>query len=183
MVALDSPTHLLQYSALGASPAEQTGTTADETIRANAHTDFGSLTLLFQRPSQPGLEIQNPDSTWSPVAVYPPGTEDDPFPPIVINIGDLLSYWTNGLMKSTMHRVKIPRNRTEDRYSIAYFCHPLAKTELITIPSALIERDASQSERKGEAKKVLTAAEHLWNRLAATYGWEKDSAVDATNVP
>ena len=57
-------------------------------IRAGAHSDYGSLTLLFQRASQPGLEILS-GSQWSPVPVNPPGTENDPFPPILVNIGDV----------------------------------------------------------------------------------------------
>lgn len=131
---------------------------------------IGSITLLFQRPSQPGLEIltntsttttdetpddRNPDTTpistsksksspqsaehqrtWSPVPVIPPGyipetsqptsssdtygtqhqkqkqnethPSSQPLPPILLNIGDLLSYWTNGLLRSTVHRVIFP---------------------------------------------------------------------------
>ena len=60
-------------------------------IRAGAHSDYGSLTLLFQRASQPGLEILTPKSSWSPVPTSPPGTEADPFPPILVNIGDVRS--------------------------------------------------------------------------------------------
>ena len=130
----------------------------------------GSLTLLFQRPSQPGLEILTPSSTWSPVPVYPPGTEDDSFPPILVNIGDLLSYWTNGLLKSTVHRVVFPANSEKDRYSIAYFCHPVDNAPLVPVPSDLVVGNSSGKAGHGE---VLTAAEHLQKRLAATYGWEK----------
>ena len=114
--------------------------------------------------------------SWSPVPVYPPGTENDPFPPIVINIGDLLSYWTGGLLKSTMHRVNIPKTRKEDRYSIAYFCHPVAETKLAPIPSRLIggsgsdEKDGVENQHY---KKTITAKEHLTSRLAAVYGWGK----------
>lgn len=75
------------------------------TVRAGAHSDYGSITLLFQRPGQPGLEILPPssqtngprntsnDAPWTPVPVTPPGTENDLSPPILVNIGDLLSYW------------------------------------------------------------------------------------------
>ena len=44
-------------------------------------------------------------------------------PPLVVNIGDLLSYWTAGLLKSTIHRVKFPAKAQElgqDRYSIVF---------------------------------------------------------------
>ncbi|MCJ1271091.1 hypothetical protein MMC22_010990 [Lobaria immixta] len=164
---------LLYYPALKESGSESIEN-AKEVVRAAAHTDFGALTLLFQRPSQPGLEIQTPSSTWAPVAVYPPGTEGDAVPPIVVNIGDLLSYWTAGVLKSTMHRVCIPKKNREDRYSIAFFCHPVATTELTPIPSPLVSASENDARKPGENKKaqVLTAAEHLRRRLAATYGWD-----------
>ncbi len=93
-------------------------TNAAVDLSAKRHTP-GSLTLLFQRPSQPGLEIQTPDSVWAPASVYPPGTEDDGFPPILVNIGDLLSYWTDGLLKSTVHRVVFPDGGRDNRYSMS----------------------------------------------------------------
>jgi isopenicillin N synthase-like dioxygenase len=62
-------------------------------LRAGAHSDFGSLTLLFQLPGQPGLEIKTPEGHWASVPVDPsnsdPGTSDKPLP-ILVNIGDLL---------------------------------------------------------------------------------------------
>lgn len=163
----------IQYSALKESGSESIEN-AKEVVRTAAHTDFGALTLLFQRPSQPGLEIKTPSSTWAPVAVYPPGTEGDAVPPIVVNIGDLLSYWTAGVLKSTMHRVCIPNKNREDRYSIAFFCHPVATTELNPIPSPFVSASENVAMKPGENGKaqVLTAAEHLRKRLAAVYGWD-----------
>ncbi|MCJ1376963.1 hypothetical protein MMC17_000053 [Xylographa soralifera] len=145
-------------------------------IRAGAHSDYGSLTLLFRLPGQPGLEILDPSHNWVPVPVLPLGTENDPFPPILVNIGDLLSYWTGGLLKSTVHRVVGPstgvddqgdRGTMEDRYSIAYFFHPCRDTELVSVPS---ERVRERVKGRGQGK-VVTAIEHLNGRLAATYGW------------
>ena len=137
---------------------------------------LGSLTLLFQRPRQPGLEILTPASTWSSVPVFPPGTETDAFPPILVNIGDLLSYWTNGLLKSTVHRVVFPDGGGDDRYSIAYFCHPVDDASLVPVPSDLV---SSQSTgKRGTAEELLTAAQHLKKRLAATYGWGKEDGLD-----
>jgi len=146
-------------------------------VRAGAHSDYGTVTLLFQRRSQPGLEIFTPTSTWSPVPITPSGTEIDPLPPILINIGDLLSYWTNGLLKSTVHRVVFPqatRRGGQDRYSIAYFCHPANETDLVPVPSELVRRKAGEDGCDGgEGRRVMTAEEHLNSRLAATYGWGK----------
>lgn len=141
-------------------------------IRAGAHSDYGSLTLLFQRNSQPGLEILTPKSTWSPVPVYPPGTENYPFPPILVNIGDLMQFWTNGLLKSTVHRVVFPEGESRDRYSIAYFCHPLNTTEIEHIPSDVIDKRGKRDVDYENAKS-LTAAGYLKKRLADTYGWGK----------
>ena len=86
----------------------------------------------------------------------------------------MLSDWTGRLLRSTMHRVTIPRRRRDDRYSVAFFCHPVATTELVPVPSPLIPKDV---EWDGKGVKILTAAEHLKKRLAETYGW-KDGTED-----
>ena len=98
------------------------------------------------------------------------GTESDPFPPILVNVGDLLSYWTNGLLKSTIHRVVFPEGSGDDRFSIAYFCHPVDDAPLVAIPSDLVASQTT-SEGSASANGGLTAAGHLERRLAATYGW------------
>ncbi|PYH44587.1 putative oxidoreductase, 2OG-Fe(II) oxygenase family [Aspergillus saccharolyticus JOP 1030-1] len=180
-----------------------------EDVRAGAHSDYGSITLLFQRPGQPGLEIRTPDGSWAPVPVVPhaPRNQDDDdndgrqaeaedgfiFPPILINIGDLLSYWTDGLLKSTVHRVVFPlaeqqQESPRDRYSIVFFCHPIDNTELVPVASEPVreyrefrEREAAQNETVGygggagalePGKRALTAHEHLMARLEATYKFE-----------
>ncbi|KIV89854.1 hypothetical protein PV10_07222 [Exophiala mesophila] len=157
-------------------------------VRAGAHSDYGSITLLFQRPSQPGLEILKDDGSWAPVAVIPRGYGSDTFPPILVNIGDLLSYWTGGLLKSTVHRVIFPKGAPKDgepRYSIAYFCQPAEETTLLPVPSRLVQEhkqsqglavDGTEGETTGygygadHVTKAQTAKEHLWSRLNATYG-------------
>ncbi|CDM30686.1 hypothetical protein DTO013E5_665 [Penicillium roqueforti] len=169
----------------------------DKDVRAGAHSDYGSITLLFQRPGQPGLEILTPEDSWAPVPIVP-GTaaeaEGYPFPPILVNIGDLLSYWTDGLLKSTVHRVVFPlaeqrSPNPQDRYTLVYFCHPVDETELVPVPSGIV---AAHRERTGgvpadgrvgfgggagnlvPGKRPLTAHEHLMSRLEATYGFTKD---------
>ncbi|KAH6651613.1 oxidoreductase [Truncatella angustata] len=135
--------------------------------RASSHTDFGTITILFQLPNQPGLEVLNPDNEWQPVAIYPPGTEDDEFPPIVMNIGDLLSYWTEGVMKSTVHRVSIDPSAENDRYSIVYFSHPVGSTELVTIPSPIVQRNL---QTNGPVERATTAKAHVLSRLEDVFG-------------
>jgi isopenicillin N synthase-like dioxygenase len=173
---------LLHYPSLSSEVDYQ----PDVDIRAGAHSDYGSITLLFQRPSQPGLEILTPDNNWAPVPVFPPDYKTSTtLPPILVNIADLLSYWTNGLLKSTVHRVIFPKDARrggEDRYSIAYFCHPANDNELVAVPSKMVqERSFSENEKVGHGggvddKKAMTAAEHLHKRLEATYGFRMDKA-------
>ena len=137
-------------------------------IRAGAHSDYGSITILFQRPEQPGLEILADAGAdrWYPVPVNP---TNEPELPILVNVGDLLSYWTNGLLKSAVHRVVFPSGGTGgDRYSIAYFCHPIDDAPLIPVPSQAV-REHSDETQNG---RLLTAREHLESRLAATIAWD-----------
>ncbi|KAI2863128.1 hypothetical protein CBS12448_4144 [Aspergillus niger] len=184
-------------------------------VRAGAHSDYGSITLLFQRPGQPGLEIITPDGAgWAPVPVIPRSSSSSssssttseegseyPFPPILVNIGDLLSYWTDGLLKSTVHRVVFPvseqqRPNAQDRYSIVYFCHPLDRTELVPVPSNVVEEFRRGKSKEGgdggvrvgfgggagmleEGKRALTAQEHLMARLDATYGFRREKEGEA----
>lgn len=131
------------------------------------------MTLLFRLRGQAGLEIQTaPGGAWAPVPVCPPGTESDPEPPVLVNIGDLLSFWTNGLLRSTVHRVVFGggsgANPTDPRYSIAYFCHPADTTPLAPVPSERIRQSTGGAAGAGIGQ-VLTAEEHLQSRLRATY--------------
>lgn len=170
-------------------PPSATPDAQDDDVRAGAHSDYGSVTLLFRLRGQAGLEILTPANTWAPVPVCPPGTTDDDSPPILVNIGDLLSYWTNGLLRSTVHRVAFSSDNSntntnvknaggestaDPRYSLVYFCHPANDTPLTAVPSERVKSfrgglaDANQRNPYAE-RKVLTADEHLQMRLQATY--------------
>jgi isopenicillin N synthase-like dioxygenase len=168
----------------------------DKDVRAGAHSDYGSITLLFQRAGQPGLEIFTPEGTWAPVPIVPGSSAEAaeyPFPPILVNIGDLLSYWTDGLLKSTVHRVVFPlaeqmSPNPQDRYTLVYFCHPVDATELVPVPGEVVKGHRERTGgivgkvgfgggagSLGPGKKALTAHEHLMSRLEATYGFSKEA--------
>ncbi|KAJ7283965.1 hypothetical protein C8J57DRAFT_1294033 [Mycena rebaudengoi] len=103
--------------------------------RAGAHSDYGTLTLLFQ-DSVGGLEAQNPHSGVFIPATPIPGT-------IVVNVGDLLQRWSNDVLRSTLHRVVAPAARpinpheaiTPARQSIAFFCNPNFTAEIACLPN------------------------------------------------
>ncbi|KAI8845535.1 hypothetical protein BC829DRAFT_277195 [Chytridium lagenaria] len=153
--------------------------TADSTIRAGAHTDYGSLTALFIRDGDPGgLQILPPDSTdtWIDAKAIP-GT-------VIINAGDLMQFWTRGLVKSTVHRVvSVPCDSA--RLSLAYFMHPDDETLLDPIPSDGVGVPVTsdfEGGRGGEGSvfagpesgglggRSITAKEHLMERLKKSYG-------------
>ncbi len=86
-------------------------------LRAGAHTDYGSLTILLPEPGSRGLEILTPEGSWRAI------------PPVegafVINIGDLMTLWTGGRWRSTLHRVVTPPEwARRRRMSLAYFHQP-----------------------------------------------------------
>ncbi|KAI9894315.1 MAG: hypothetical protein M1814_003071 [Vezdaea aestivalis] len=156
-------------------------------VRAGAHSDYGSVTLLFQRPGQPGLEIQMPDGSWAKVPVTPTGTEADAGSPILVNIGDLLSYWTGGLLKSTVHRVLMPEGGLDagqgpGRYSIAYFKHPANETELVPVPSERVQERGRAGANTSLSGRSITAIEHLNMRLSVTYGWKAGDQEEAKAI-
>ncbi|KAL5115558.1 hypothetical protein ACEQ8H_006534 [Pleosporales sp. CAS-2024a] len=174
---------LLYYPPSTTTDARSTQAMNDQVhVRAGPHSDYGSLTLLFRLPGQPGLQLLTPSNAWVDVPVCPlhyhHDSPSEP-PPILVNIGDLLCYWTAGLLKSTIHRVTFSGG--EERLSMAYFCHPLDDAVLQRVPGRVMDewgdqgRDEleRQCERLGlgrDDKAEITAKEHLDRRLRVTYG-------------
>ena len=137
-------------------------------VRAGAHSDYGSITLLMQ-DNQGGLEVQSPKGTW--VRATP--IENT----IVVNAGDLLSRWSNDLIRSTRHRVIQPPAKPEDmedaddenamfpaRYSIAYFCNPNFDRWIEALPGTW-----EGGVETGKKYEGIKSGQYLINRLAATY--------------
>lgn len=76
-----------------------------------SHTDSEAFTILHQ--TKPGLQVMDADDWWVDV---PPANGS-----FVINIGDTMEVWTNGLFKSSPHRVL---DIAEERYSLPLFFAP-----------------------------------------------------------
>jgi len=105
-------------------------------LRAGAHSDYGTLTVVAQSGELEGLEIQDRNGTWIPVR----SRSSD----LVINVGDLLARWTNDRWKSSLHRVVIPDqgtliNPAKPRLSLAYFHQPNWDAKIRCLPSCLQE--------------------------------------------
>jgi len=105
-------------------------------LRAGAHSDYGTLTILMQSSSSDGLEIQNRNGDWMPVTGEAPD--------LIVNIGDLMARWTNNRWVSSVHRVVVPDDaysRQQRRLSLAYFHQPDWNAEIRCIPSCLPDKE------------------------------------------
>ncbi|MEM9768070.1 MAG: 2-oxoglutarate and iron-dependent oxygenase domain-containing protein [Cyanobacteria bacterium P01_D01_bin.71] len=124
-------------------------------IRAGAHSDYGTLTLLFQ-DDVGGLEVQLASGEWIAAPSIPHG--------VLINTGDLTQRWSNDVFRSTKHRVALPQGEKarRDRYSIAFFCQPDADAEIACFPSC-------QSAENPPRYAPIKSGDYLLSRLEATY--------------
>ena len=125
-------------------------------LRAGAHSDYGSLTLLFQEEGLSGLEILNRQKEWVPVKPCKPD--------IIVNLGDLMERWTNGHWVSTLHRVNLPdtnNNKNHSRMSLAFFQQPDWDARIECLPTCV---------SPGETAKysVVTSGRHLMESFHST---------------
>ncbi len=114
-------------------PASKPSTNAPA-VRAGAHTDYGSLTILKPDSAADGLEIFMASGEWAPAPMVTDG--------FVVNVGDLLSRWSNDRWTSTMHRVTGSTEQSR-RQSIAFFQNPNFDALIECLPGcATAERPA-----------------------------------------
>ncbi len=78
-------------------------------LRAGAHSDYGTLTIL-RTDDVEGLQVRADDGSWKDI-------EPDPRY-FIVNLGDSIAQWTNDRWRSTVHRV-VPSSRA--RQSFAFF--------------------------------------------------------------
>jgi len=99
-------------------------------LRAGAHSDYGSLTILKTEDRPGGLQVQSSAGEWLDVP-HRPGC-------FVVNIGDMLARWTNDRWVSTLHRVVNPpldRAAESRRQSVVFFQNPNYDAVVACLPS------------------------------------------------
>ncbi|OAP63775.1 hypothetical protein AYL99_03002 [Fonsecaea erecta] len=179
--------HNNQLRLLHYPPVKAASLASAAVARMPAHTDWGSVTLLFQDDCG-GLEVENPHNPGHFMTATPIKNA------IVMNVGDLLMRWCNGkkdrlkrekifdktmidYLKSTLHRVTLPPEQdrytgseqlTRRRYSIPYFVSPDSDSLIECLPACT---DASHPVKyapvKQEAYRLLRAKAQYQTRAAA----------------
>ncbi len=135
-------------------PLEDDAPIAENVWRAGAHTDFDCLTMVFQKAGQGGLQVcagkdAAVSQSWAPV---------EPRDGIITcNIGDMLMRWSDDRLKSTLHRVRMPRadEYRGSRYSMAFFCQANSRAVI---------------QGPGKVYEPITAEDYLKMRLQANFG-------------
>lgn len=122
-------------------------------LRAGAHTDYGSLTILKPDAAEGGLQVQTKDGAWLDVP-HVPGA-------FVVNLGDLMAEWTNDRWVSTLHRVVNPSRSAgaaSRRLAMAFFHQPNYDAVIKCIPSCM---DDDHPPRYS----ATTSGEHVWMKI------------------
>lgn len=120
-------------------------------VRAGQHEDINLITLLMGASAE-GLQVLNKNNEWIGITAIPGS--------LVVNVGDMLQRLTNGVMKSTTHRViNPPREKWgTSRYSIPFFLHPVGKMPLNALSNCI-------SDERPKAFEDITAGNYLEQRL------------------
>jgi len=137
-------------------------------LRAGAHSDYGSLTVLRQENKPGGLQVQTADGTWLDVETVPQS--------FVINIGDLMAYWTNDRWRSTLHRVVNPPREafgSSARLSLVFFHQPNHDAQVECLRSCI---DAGQPAKYAPT----TSGAHLLSKINKSNTMDKADPVVVT---
>lgn len=155
-------------------PSTDTNPTKTPRTRIAQHTDFGSITLLFQ-DSVGGLEVEDQvaKGTYKPI-------ESADIDEMILNAGDCLQKWTANRICSARHRVHAPTGKSmygggveangvhdlvSERFSIAYFAKPDRHAILRPLSDEwLVNGEGDMSDSSG-----MTAGEFQLMRINGTY--------------
>ncbi|KAI3469015.1 hypothetical protein Pfo_025678 [Paulownia fortunei] len=130
----------------------------DRCLGLGSHSDPHTLTILLQ-DEVGGLQVRKDDSDWFGIRPLPNS--------FVINIGDTLEAWTNGKLKSVVHRAVV--NKERYRLSVAYFISPTS-TAIIESPPELMDSEPKPRKYKpftwGDFRKELLKQKRVVGKTA-----------------
>lgn len=120
---------------------EQKTTPLPGQLRAGAHTDYGTVTILKPGDTIGGLQIADAAGNWHDVPMIPGS--------FVINLGDVMARWTNDRWLSTLHRVANPPEDAKGgsrRLSIVFFHHANYDATVSCLPTCIAPGAKSKYE-------------------------------------
>lgn len=117
-------------------------------VSLGAHTDFGSITILFNRLY--GLQVLSTNEEWLYVPPLPGHA--------IVNLGDAMVKLSGGRWKSNTHRVVTAPGIKEvtDRYSVVYFSRPENSVQM----KNLVKYEDDRNDTN-----ILTAQEWIARRV------------------
>ena len=127
-----------------------------------AHSDYEAFAMLWQDDIG-GLQIESLQGEWQSVTPLPNA--------LVINIGDLMSRWTNDRFRATRHRVL--NTSGKERLSIACFGNTNYHAIIRCLPSC---HDRHNPPRY----PVVKSGEYLMNAIRRTYAYTAASQAPGT---
>ena len=119
-------------------------------VRSAQHEDINLITLLCASTAS-GLEVMDHDGSWFKVETGPEY--------IIVDSGDMIQNITNGIFKSTTHRVVNPDDSNMRRFSMPMFVHPRNEIDLTPLPKFI---EMSGGEQKFPS---INAGTYLHQRL------------------
>jgi isopenicillin N synthase-like dioxygenase len=130
-------------------------------LRYGAHHDYGGLTILHQDDAPGGLQVWDRSGAWRDVP-HRAGA-------FIINVGDLLSRWTNDRWRSTLHRVVNPPrdlHGSTQRLSVVFFTGPDRNSEIGVLPSCVSDMSPAKYApvNAGEYTRAKITASHNLRR-------------------
>jgi isopenicillin N synthase-like dioxygenase len=121
--------------------------------------------VLYQDDGPGGLQVRDRRGEWVDVPPVPGS--------FVVNLGRLMSVWTNDRWESTLHRVVHPPRALahRDRVSIAFFYHPNPDLTMTTIPTCAGAEGAPPPVVSGEFFLRMARRAVLLRRVS-TAAWQ-----------
>ncbi|KAK7056814.1 hypothetical protein VNI00_002531 [Paramarasmius palmivorus] len=146
-----------------------------------AHKDYGCLTFLYADPTPNALQVfvKRPGIS-ADVAGLPAEQGDDegvwisanPIPGCVVcNIGEMWEIWTNGLYKSTLHRVV--HRGTNYRVSVPFFYEPNFDAVVKPLDAALRIQDFKKAPSSEEQYKPIKYGDFLLGKVTNNFAGDK----------
>jgi isopenicillin N synthase-like dioxygenase len=122
-------------------------------LGCGAHTDYGTLTVVGD-DGVGGLQVRRRSGEWIDVTV-PPGH-------LLVNLGDLMSIWTNDRWVSNPHRVVNPPDG--DRYSAVLFVTPPFHLRIEALPTCVSAEHPARHD-------PLVSGPYLLSRFDGTHSY------------